>query len=516
MTRLLWPDYRMFAYERDLAFREVVALVGTRARGIAGGLEVPIDETALLGERITYAHSLAHEDKSTPTAQAAVETTHQRYRPTRATRQATRFLVHGLHEYKGKFNPQLARALVNVTDPEATALLDPFCGSGTTLVEGLRLGLNVAGIDRSPLAAWISRVKVATLIDRKPGKLREDFDTLRQRALKAIKQEQNNQGQNSGRASQTPPLDDVTRNYLAKWFPEGILAGLLGAVAACAEQQGTASDLVRLAISSIVRSVSWQLPEDLRIRRRPTNWIPPDVSVLFDEACRRIDTALAELTEHRPTAPGLSWSVHNGSCDDGETVGMAWPRGRRLIVTSPPYATALPYIDTDRLSIALLGLAPSASLGSLERALIGSREWNRGEANRWVQRREANTDRLPTGLRKLLTTIEKQNVEHNAGFRRRDVPALLYRYFASMGAAMSTWAAHMQPGQRAVLVIGRNRTGPKDHQITIDTPHLLADLASSRGFKPVELIPLQTWPRFGLHADNAVDAEEAVILEQQG
>jgi site-specific DNA-methyltransferase (cytosine-N4-specific) len=508
MIKLLWPDYRMFAYERDLAVREVRSLAQAEPTKRSDGLTVRSDDVDLLRERVTYARSLAWREGIIKTRQALAEDVHQQQRQMLRTRQATRFLVHGFHEYKGKFNPQLARALINVTDPKATSLLDPFCGSGTTLVEGLRLGMSVAGIDRSPLAAWISRVKAEVLTEPHRDKLQKHFDRLRQEATRAMEL-----GQETGNVTFDPSLDHITVNYLTRWFPNGVLAGLLGALEVSGQQPGLGAELVRLAVSNIVRSVSWQLPEDLRIRRRPPGWTPPNAAALFDEACRSIDTALAELAGHEATWSAQAWSVHHGSCDDHNLVGKVWPAGRRLIVTSPPYATALPYIDTDRLSIALLGLAPAADLLDLERSLIGSREWTRVEAAKWTERWTTNADGLPQLLLKLLSAIDGQNKEHHAGFRRQAVPPLLYRYFASMGAAMSAWSGHMQPGERAVLVVGRNRTGSKGLEFTIDTPELLADLAADRGYKLVDMISLETWPRYGMHARNGVNAELAVVLE---
>jgi Putative RNA methylase family UPF0020 len=508
VIKLLWPDYRMFAYERDLAVREVRSLVDVQPLKVGDGLAVTSDDAGLLRDRVTYAQSLVWNEKLLKTVQASVEQAHQQQRRTSITRQSTRFLVHGLHEYKGKFNPQLARALVNIVDPTATSLLDPFCGSGTTLVEGLRLGMEVAGIDRSPLAAWISRVKLEVLTEPHIAELRRQLEDSRGEASRLIKL-----GQSTGEITFVPALDELTHDYLERWFPSSVLAGLLGALSVSAQRTGLSADLIKLAISSIVRSVSWQLPEDLRIRRRPTGWQPPDVAPLFDEACRSIDTALAELPSRRATWQDSSWSVYHGSCDDSDLIGKAWAAGRRLIVTSPPYATALPYIDTDRLSIALLGLAPSAQLLALERSLIGSREWTQVEAAEWIERWLANSDNLPQSLLKLLAAIDDQNNEFGAGFRRRAVPPLLYRYFASIRTAMNAWSAYMQPGERAVLVVGRNRTGPRGNQLLINTPEILADVAVECGFRLADMIALETWPRYGMHAHNGVNTELAVVLE---
>lgn len=496
MTSAEFADYNLFEYERDLATRELTALTSQAA--------LPAHEAAgTLRDRATFFSAI----DGVPTVQALTEMFHHTERGSRPSRQATRYLVHGLHEYKGKFNPQMARALINSCDPDATALMDPYCGSGTTLIEGMRLGLSTVGIDQNPLAAWISQTKVGTLRLAGTEGLVERFDALATRLARVMQD-----AQDSGRASPPPTLDEDDEAYLRHWFPERVLAALWAGLQVCQQSTDPVADVARLSISNIVRQVSWQLPEDLRVRRRPETWVPPSVADLLPDSLKKARLALREVANAPSLPVGAAGTVHLGSSRDGGLVEGAWGSGRRLVVTSPPYATALPYIDTDRLSIVLLGLAPAKEIRRLEQQLTGSREWRTSEARHWNDAWLTNDAGLPDAVLEVLDHIELNNRASNAGFRRRAVPTLLYRYFAHMAETLDALSRTMCAGERVVMVVGRNRTGSGDRQVEIPTPELLGQLSTTRGLEYTERIPFKTWARYGMHSRNAVDAEDAVVM----
>lgn len=85
----------------------------------------------------------------------------QQYNQTRSVNQ---YLTHWFYPYKGKFHPQMIRALLNIIGvKEGEIVLDPFVGSGTTALECQLLGINCVGIDISPLCVLMSRVKTESL-----------------------------------------------------------------------------------------------------------------------------------------------------------------------------------------------------------------------------------------------------------------------------------------------------------------------------------------------------------------
>jgi len=80
------------------------------------------------------------------------------------TRSVNQYLTHWIYPYKGKFHPQMIRALLNIIGLEqGDTVLDPFIGSGTTAVEAQLLGINCVGIDISPLCVLQSKAKVEAI-----------------------------------------------------------------------------------------------------------------------------------------------------------------------------------------------------------------------------------------------------------------------------------------------------------------------------------------------------------------
>ena len=125
--------------------------------------------------------------------------------------------VHRLHPYKGKFIPQLVEYFLDDhTDKFKTEtffakgdiVLDPFCGSGTTLVQANELGINAVGIDVSEFNALISNVKVS----------RANLADL-QKAIRDVSQWLRSFTNEQYNVEFEEKLNDYLKRYNDKYFP---------------------------------------------------------------------------------------------------------------------------------------------------------------------------------------------------------------------------------------------------------------------------------------------------------
>jgi site-specific DNA-methyltransferase (cytosine-N4-specific) len=164
--------------------------------------------------------------------------------------------------------------------------------------------------------------------------------------------------------------------------------------------------------------------------------------------------------------------------------------------------------------LALLGLLGSRELRRGEKRLIGNREIQNKERRELEKQLRANTMQLPdtviTFCRRLLELAD----DDTHGFRRRNVPALLYKYLTDMAYMFSSVGRIIRSKGRYALLIGRNSTNLRGEEVLIDTPQLLAEVATSRGWQVEEAIPFETYHRFEGHQQNSIREEVRLILRR--
>lgn len=492
--RLSWHAYRYYPYERQLAMREVEALLGVAPRETPEGVELTGDFDASTADRLVYFSEIQGQRATRQTVQAQLE----RAVTAGRNRQATRYSAHGLHEYKGKFNPQVAKAILNIFGVRrGDHILDPFCGSGTTLVEAVQLGANASGFDINPMAVFLANAKLASL--RAPAaELSAILSTLAFRWT---------------RMTRWPAVSEnsSTIAYLEKWFDPDILAMIETVRSDILDCGGQHANILLTVASNLLRDYSLQDPNDLRIRRRADPVPETPFWKAFEESANEFIAKLASAQRV------LGVDLPEGRAVLLDVVASGDAPATRLFdgaITSPPYAMALPYVDTQRLSLIWLRLVSPKALLPLEAALIGSRETRGSERREWQSRLESNGAQIPLAQFEICQTLAA-SLSATDGFRRKAVPFLLYRYFAMMQKSFKAVAARLATGAPYALIVGHNHTVLGGTRFDIDTPQHLANLAAAAGWRVEELVPLQTYQRYGYHQSNAVNAETMILLRNQ-
>ncbi len=490
--RLTWHNYRYYPYERELAHREIAGLFADPALvEVSDGLELDVQPDHRLVKRLTYFSEASNGAFTVETLQSRLEGAVRGGK----SRQATRYSVHGLHEYKGKFNPQIVRALLNIFNIGlGQKVLDPFCGSGTTLVECSHIGASSQGVDLNPFAVFLANAKLQALstpASRLSGMLQE---------IKAALE---------GKEGHEALDNDNSRNqYLCSWFDHEVLRSIETVRRRIVEVAGDVSPVFLSIASNLLRDYSQQDPKDLRIRRRKSPLPETAFANAFLAAGQECIERIGGTQEVLGTRPGVGRAVLSDATtlDVEETYDAA--------VTSPPYAMALPYIDTQRLSLVWLGLAGPGRIAGLEAELIGSRELRGSPRRSLADALSSNGWELPDAQAAFCLRLQNM-VGQEDGFRRQAVPVLLYRYFASMMQSFRSIRGSMRSKAPFALIVGHNHTVLGGVRYDIDTPAHLASLASHCGWTVEETVPLQTYRRYGYHVNNAVNAESLLILKNR-
>lgn len=246
----------------------------------------------------------------------------------------TRGETHGIHPYPAKFIPQIPRTLIAALHPgDGTAVLDPFCGSGTTLVEAASAGHPAVGVDLHPLACLITKVKVTPL--------RASLTSAAERVAVRARSD-------DGPVPQIPAVDH--------WFQPEVQVALAGLVRAIeAEADPDVRDALRVALSSIIVRVSNQ-ESDTRYAAIGKEVSPPDVRAQFVRAARGLERALADTWPALFRAPRADIINRDVLTVRPEDIA----RKVSLVVTSPPYPNAYEYWLYHKYRMYWLGMDPIA------------------------------------------------------------------------------------------------------------------------------------------------------------
>jgi len=281
---------------------------------------------------------------------------------------STREHTHCFHDYPARMIPQVAAKLIDRFGNRAKLLFDPYCGTGTSIVEALIRGINAVGTDLNPLARLIAKAKTSIRSRRQlDNELRRFYRLIMQLGPKEY--------------GPTPSkIPGITR--LDFWFKPEVIKKLAYIKKFIDEIENNMAQLFfQVAFSETVRESSNTRTEEFKLYRydpKRLNSFNPDVFGIMCNKLQRNGAGLEaflriiDRLEYPPTARIFEFNSVNAIPSD-----CIEPCSVDIIITSPPYGdshTTVAYGQYSRLSAAWLSLSEP---GKIDNKLMGGRVYKR-------------------------------------------------------------------------------------------------------------------------------------------
>lgn len=390
--------------------------------------------------------------------------------------------VHAWYRFVLSFPPHLVRKyLADFSISTGSTVLDPFCGTGTTLVECKKHGIVGIGLEANPMAAFASDVKTNWAVQ--PGALLNAASRIEERAerefgrqgIGAHPQEFAVAMDRRNLIGQLALDDEAEKIILANSISPIPLHRVLTIKQLIAEERPRVQPYLRLALAwTIVNTAG-------NVRFGPEVGITPaksDADVLgsWVEQVQRMAEDLRAVKELRETRSDI-YQV------DSRSNTEVLHKSIDAVITSPPYPNEKDYTRTTRLESVILDLIRTRKdLRSLKQHLLRSNTRNvfvsDDDDAHVVDNKEVN---------RIAKAIEKKRIElgKDSGFER-----LYHRvtklYFGGMKKHLIAIQPLLKPGARLAYVVGDQASYL---QVMIKTGCLLAEIAEQEGYR-VENIEL--------------------------
>jgi len=401
----------------------------------------------------------------------------------RRAKKTTLSLSHDLHIYKAKFFPRMVRALLNIFGKDGATVLDPYCGSGTALLEASLLGLNSYGSDIDPICHLISRTKVTPFVRAEPltAALQQFESRLQKRVKRAdgfnFPEELRAKIERRDRKDQTDYLNEIVDET-------AMLAASLDGLRRDHPEEEL---FFTLASDAVTKKIRYRfigvgngkytieiIRQPLMDRMREKVARSQQLAGVFNEIASRMNTKLGAV------------KVSLGDARDRKT----WPvqKGVDVIVTSPPYLPASS------------GREHYASSRALAFSVLGYRPGEDGYFDTVMRESEAVLDlaKYPEAAR-LMTYLES-DANENADpqrdamrFARKAVPT--HHYLADMRRFFESAHDSLAADGVLLLVVAHHhifyshRRGELEH--VVSGRDLYAELAADAGLDLVEEIEME-------------------------
>jgi hypothetical protein len=276
----------------------------------------------------------------------------------RADETRTMAHMHGFHSYPARLHPETAARLIEGLSDPKQVVFDPFCGSGSVLVEAHRLGRAGLGTDLNPLAIELAWLKTRAFDENERHALVGASGEVMAHAMARKKK----------KAGPTKPYGPEDRRL----FDVHVLLELDGIASGIATlPDGDTKRALRIVLSAVLGKVSKR--EGDTTEREVSRRIAGGFTIRFFG--KKTDELMARMSEYRalirPDAPRVELAV-----GDARHTGLA-ARRVHLVVSSPPYPGVYDYYAQHVIRLRWLGL----DARRFEKAEIGARRFARGKSH---------------------------------------------------------------------------------------------------------------------------------------
>jgi hypothetical protein len=263
--------------------------------------------------------------------------------------------VHRLHPYLGKYIPQLVEIFLRKYFKPNTTVLDPFCGSGTTLVQANELNINSIGYDISAFNVLLSKAKTAKYDVKQLQN--EVFDILEKVRVTTKPNEKQLKLFNS--KNQNLTTDELDNEYLRNWFAQQSLRELICYRDLIITEGYHYTDLLKIILSRSARSARLTTHYDLDFPKKPQK--EPYHCYKHSRICNPVQEAykflkrysidtVRRIEEFSKKQTGASVTIEHV---DNRVVDIPPIDG---VITSPPYVGLIDYHEQHVYAYHLLGL----------------------------------------------------------------------------------------------------------------------------------------------------------------
>jgi DNA modification methylase len=405
--------------------------------------------------------------------------------------------AHHWYRFVLSFPPHLVRDYLQRFGMNADhRVLDPFCGTGTTVVECKKLGIPSVGVEANPMAQFAGHVKVDWSLD--PDRLMAHAEQVAEATIAALAGMDKGTIAAEGLRSLNEEQEKLILKNSISPLPLHKTLVLLEQLKHQADEQCSGHERLALAKALVSTISNLQFGPEVGVGRAKLD-APVVEAWLGSIAAMAAD--LRELGQRDP----VEAIVHHA--DSRQLVNVLEPRSIDAVITSPPYPNEKDYTRTTRLESVLLGfINDKAALRALKQGLVRSNTRNVYKVDDddcWVAD-HAEVQRLACEIEARRIALGK-----TSGFERLYARATKL-YFGGMARHLAELRQILRPGAQLAYVVGDQASYLR---VMIRTGAILADIARSLGYEVVAIDLFRT--RLAT-ATNEQMREEVVVLRWNG